>query len=99
MASDPDRTPEPGEVPREAPDAQADWSAGKQNANRLCYALVVLGVVLLLIDPMIDKYGYFAIESFWGFYGILGAAGCAVLALAGHALSAILKRPEDYYDR
>lgn len=71
----------------------------RRNVGRIVYALSALCALLLLIDPLVHKHGAFAIEHWWGFYGICGFAGCVVLVLAAKALRLIVMRPEDYHER
>ena len=52
----------------------------------------------MLIDPFIHKHGPFAIEHWWGFYGIYGFVGCVFLVLAAKELRKLVMRREDYYD-
>lgn len=94
-----DRVPEPQEIPRKTPDEQKNWIDQKKNVDRICFLLVAASLALLLIDPLIHKHGPFVIEHWWGFYGILGFAGCTAMALVARMLRTVLKRSEDYYDR
>ena len=94
-----DRTPEPAEIPRKAPDEQPTWIDHKKNVDRICYALYAVSAVLLLIDPLVQKHGPFEIEHYWGFYGIYGFIGCVFLVLAAREMRKLVMRSEDYYDR
>ena len=94
-----DRTPEPADTPRKAPDEKPTWFDHKKNVDLICYVLYAVSALLLVIDPFVHKHGPFAIEHWWGFYGIYGFIGCVFLVLAARAMRVILMRSEDYYDR
>lgn len=87
-----DRTPE---TPAERPGPLAD----PRMAERARYALYGLCALLLLVDPFLHKYGYFAIETLWGFYGLYAFIACVACVLIAKGLRRIVLRPEDYYDR
>ena len=84
------RNSRPGEKPR--------WLDYPGNVNRIVYALYAASALLLVIDPFIHKHGPFAIEHWWGFYGIYGFVCCFFLVLAAKELRKLVKRGEDYYD-
>ena len=94
-----DRTPEPAEIPRKAPDERPTWIDDRKNVDRICYALYGVSALLLVVDPLVHKHGYFALEHWWGFYGIYGFVGCVFLVLAAKELRKLVMRSEDYYDR
>ena len=74
------------------------WLDDLRNVDKIVYALYAICGVLLVIDPFIHKHGPFAIEHWFGFYGIFGFVACVALVLAAKQLRRILMRPEDYYD-
>lgn len=94
-----DRAPVPPEIPRKADDEPARWLDDKRNVKKICYALYAFSAALLVIDPFIHKHGPFAIEHWWGFYGVYGFVGCVFLVLAAKELRRLVMRSEDYYDR
>lgn len=94
-----DRAPEPPEVPMKQDGETVGWPYRKKNVNLICYVLYAISALLLLIDPLIHKHGPFAIEHWWGFYGIYGFVGCVFLVLAAKELRKLVMRSEDYYDR
>ncbi len=75
------------------------WLDDPRNVDRIVYALYAVCAVLLLIDPLVEKHGPYAIEHVWGFYGIYGFVGCVFLVLAAKELRKLVMRREDYYDR
>jgi nitric oxide reductase large subunit len=94
-----DARPEEARPPH-APDGEPRrWLDDRRNVDKIVYALYAVCAVLLLIDPLVHKHGPFAIEHWWGFYGIYGFVGCVFLVLAAKVLRLIVMRPEDYYDR
>lgn len=94
-----DRTPEPPEVPMKVDGEPIGWAYKKQNIKMICYALYTVSALLLVIDPFVKKKGPFAIEHWWGFYGIYGFVACFLLVLAAKELRKLVMRPENYYDR
>lgn len=75
------------------------WLDDMRNVDKLVYTLYGICAVLLLIDVFVPKHGPFAIEHWFGFYGIYGFVACVGLVLAARALRVVLIRPEDYYDK
>ncbi len=74
------------------------WLDDHRNVDKIVYALYAVCGLLLVIDPLIHKHGPFAIEHWFGFYGIYGFVACVALVLAAKELRRILMRSEDYYD-
>lgn len=68
------------------------------SAGTLLYGLYAACAVLLLVDLVLDRHGYFEIEHVPGFYAICGFVGSAVFVIAAKLMGAVLARPEDYYD-
>lgn len=93
-----DRLPEPDPVPRAGPDEPRRWLDEPRNVLKIVYGLYAVCALLLLIDPLVEKHGPFAIEHVWGFYDIYGFVGCVFLVLAAKVLRKIVMRVEDYYD-
>lgn len=81
-----------------AKDARRYWLDEPRNVDRIVYALYAVCALLLVIDPLIHKHGPFAVEHWFGFYGIYGFVGCVALVLGAKELRKLLMRPEDYYD-
>lgn len=75
------------------------WLDDPRNVDRLVYGLYAICVVLLLADFFADRHGPFAVEHWFGFYGIFGFVACVGLVLAAKELRKAIMRPENYYDR
>lgn len=97
MPSDP--KPEPARAPRAPEGEPARWLDDRRNVDRLVYALYAFAALLLLIDPLVEKHGPFAVEHWVGFYGIYALVGSVVLVLAARGLRQLVMRPEGHYDR
>ncbi len=97
MSSDPG--PEPIHAPRASKDEPPRWLDDRRNVDKVVYALYAFSAFLLVIDPLVEKHGPFAIEHWFGFYGIYGFVGCVFLVLAAKELRRLVLRREDYYDR
>ena len=69
------------------------------NGGKWMIALVVACACLLLIDGWIHKHGPYAIEHWWGFYGLYSFLACLGVAIVAIALRFFVKRGEDYYDQ
>lgn len=78
---------------------KAYWLDDRRNVEKLVRGLYLLCAALLLVDVFVPKHGPFAIEHWFGFYGIYGFVACVGLVLAAKELRKILMRPENYYDR
>ncbi len=88
-----------GEGARAADGRQRFWLDQTGNVNKIVYAVYAICAVLLAIDPLISRYGPFAIERWFGFYGLYSLAACVVLVIvAKQVLRRLVMRPEDYYD-
>jgi len=85
-------------VPRAPHNEPKRWLDDRGNVDKIVYALYGLCAALLLIDPLVEKHGPFAIEHWVGFYGIYGFVGCVFLVLAAKELRKLVMRREDYYD-
>ena len=83
----------------ETPPHERTWIDDPRNVDKIVYTLYAICALLILIDPWIHKHGPFAVEHYWGFYGIYGFVGCVFLVLAAKLMRVFLMRPEDYYDK
>ena len=82
-----------------SPSDNASGSSGKRRGRTVLIVLVLLCAGLILADAVYQKHPHFAVETWFGFYGLYAlAAGVAFLA-AGRLFRLLLARSEDYYDR
>ena len=93
MAGNPENSTE------NAADEKHRWLDNPKNVDKIVYGVYAISAFLLVIDPFIHKHGPFAIEHWWGFYGIYGFISCVFLVLAAKELRKLIMRREDYYDR
>ena len=93
MAGNPENSTE------NAADEKRRWLDNPKNVDKIVYGVYAISAFLLVIDPFIHKHGPFAIEHWWGFYGIYGFISCVFLVLAAKELRNLIMRREDYYDR
>ena len=78
-----------------------DWLTVKGRAARLLYAGCALGLLAELVYRFAgDSYGHphFGYEEWFGFSAGWGFVTFALLILSAHALGAVTRRGEDYYD-
>lgn len=74
------------------------WLDSPRNVDKVVWTLYAICTALLAVDVFIHKHGPFAIEHWFGFYGIYGFVACVGLVLAAKELRKIVMRREDYYD-
>lgn len=70
----------------------------RRTVDRMVWVLAAVCAVLLAIDWFVPKHGPFAIEHWFGFYGLFGLVACVGFILISKILRHIVIRPEDYYD-
>ena len=75
------------------------WLDNPRNIDRIVWTIYGICLALLLVDFFVPKHGPFAVEHWFGFYGIYGFVACVGLVLAAKEMRRIVMRPEDYYDR
>lgn len=70
-----------------------------RNVRRVIYGFFIALVLLLALEPFVQKHPHFTWEKWPGFYAVYGfvAYVCLVLA-AKYILRPLVKRNEDYYD-
>lgn len=87
---------------RPVPVRRADEPAHRLASAATIRALAIGGAVLLavitLLDLVVAKHGYFALEETFGFGSWYGFAACVVLVVLSKALGGALKRGDSYYD-
>jgi hypothetical protein len=70
-----------------------------KNIQRVLYGLFASLILLLALEPFVEKHPYFSWENWPGFYAIFGFVACVLLVLAAkYILRPLVKRDEDYYD-
>lgn len=62
--------------------------------------LLLCGICGLTVfaEFFIERPPHFTIDSFFGFFAVLGFTCCAVLIVIAKGIGLILKRKEDYYN-
>ncbi len=75
------------------------WLDRKENVTKVYWGVWILCALLLLVEPLVHKHGYFPAEQWFGFHGWFGFVACIALVLAAKGLRRFLKRSEDYYER
>ncbi|MGI9379535.1 MAG: hypothetical protein ACR2OW_07755 [Methyloligellaceae bacterium] len=89
----------PNESAENTKDEKPRWLDKPKNVDKIVYGVYAISAFLLVIDPFVHKHGPFAIEHWWGFYGIYGFISCVFLVIAAKELRKLIMRREDYYDR
>ncbi len=70
-----------------------------RNVQRLLRSFYGFLILLLLVDVLVVKHGYFPWEEATAFYAVFGFVACVVLVLlAKYVLRPLVMRREDYYD-
>ena len=70
-----------------------------KNNQRVLYGFIGSLVLLLVVEPFVNKHPYFSWEEWPGFYAVFGFVACVFLVLvAKYILRSLVKRDEDYYD-
>lgn len=70
-----------------------------KNIQRVLYGLFGSLILLLALEPFVEKHPYFSWEERPAFYAIYGFVACVFLVLvAKYILRPLVKREEDYYD-
>ena len=75
------------------------WLDDPRNVTKIYRGLLVVCAGLFAADLLYDKHAKFAVEEWFGFYGLYGFVACVFLVLAAKQLRKLLMRSEDYYDR
>ncbi len=79
-------------------DEKKYWLDEPNNVKKVFWAVCLLCAAVFVADAFYHKHIHFAVEGWFGFYGIFGFVACVGLVLAAKVLRKILIRPEDYYD-
>ncbi|MFW6077791.1 MAG: hypothetical protein ACOC71_08550 [Hyphomicrobiales bacterium] len=80
-------------------DERTYWLDDSRNVSRLVWLLVGVCVILAALEFTANRYGPFAIEHVFGFYGIFGFVASLVVVLLTRFLRPLVARREDYYER
>lgn len=75
------------------------WLDDSRNVDRIVWGVYAVCGFLLLIDVFVPRHGPFQVEHLMGFHAVFGFVAYVALVIAAEALRALVKRPEDYYDR
>ena len=69
-----------------------------RNVKRFLLVFYICLIVLLLIDPFIDKHGEFDWENMPAFFAAYGFVSCVLLIFIAKIMRFWIKRDENYYD-
>jgi uncharacterized membrane protein YcjF (UPF0283 family) len=75
------------------------WLDQPRNQRLLWRAFLVVLALTVLVEAFVHLHPHFAIESVFGFHAWYGLVACAAMIAVAKGLGALLKRPDDYYDR
>ena len=81
------------------PKKEFDYFDKPKNIRRLWFMLYAVCGLTVIPDLFTTRHAHFGIDSFFGFYALLGFVSCAILILFSKLVGLILKVKEDYYDR
>lgn len=70
-----------------------------RNVKILMQVFYTCCAILVVLDFVINRYTYHALENVWAFYPIYGFVGCVVLVVIAKWMRTFLMRDEDYYDK
>ena len=66
--------------------------------NLLVYALYAVCALLLLVDGLYHRHGYFGFEGWFGFYAFYGFGAYMLIVNSARLLRRLVRRDERYYD-
>ena len=69
-----------------------------KNVTRFLLVFYICLIVLLLVDPFINKHGDFEWENMPGFFAAYGFVSCVLLIFIAKIMRLWIKRDENYYD-
>ena len=69
-----------------------------QNIKLLWILLYAVCGIVLIPEFFLHREPHFLLDSFWGFFAILGFIACALLILFSKLIGFLLKVKENYYD-
>ena len=82
----------------ETPDKKY-WLDDPKNVKKVLYGLYILCALLISIDLIHHRHGYFEWEEFFGFYAFYGLGACVILVLLAKEMRKFVARHEEYYDK
>lgn len=85
-------------VPEKRVDEPQNWLVRPATIRLLWIVSIIMLVAITLLDLVVEKHGYFALEDAFGFGSWYGFGACVVLVFFSKALGAALKRKDSYYD-
>lgn len=80
------------------PDSRRYWLDRPDNVTTLYRWLWGMGVLLLLLDFVVQRHAEADFDVLFGFYGVYGFVACVALVLAAKLLRRAVMRREDHYD-
>lgn len=75
------------------------WLVRESTIKRLWVVFAVVLVATVLMDFFVQHERHFWLDGTFGFGAWFGFISCVVLILLAKAVGAVLKRPDNYYDR
>jgi hypothetical protein len=75
------------------------WLVRPDTIRKLWFGSSIVLALTVLADLVVEHHPYFGIDGTFGFGAWFGFVSCVVLVVGSKALGAILKQPDDYYDR
>jgi len=80
------------------PKSRSYWLDNRRNVDRLVWAIYAICIALFAVDWLVPKHGPFAVEHWFGFYGIYGFISCVGLVIVAKEMRRIVMRSEKFYD-
>ena len=79
--------------------SQDNWLVRPDSIRLLWRVFIAVLAVTVLADLAVVHHPHFGIDGTFGFAAWFGFLSCVVLIVFAKALGAVLKRPDDYYER
>lgn len=80
------------------PNGRRAWLDNRRNIDRIVWSIYAICAALFLADWFVPKHGPFAVEHWFGFYGVYAFIACVGLVFAAREIRRIVMRSEEYYD-
>jgi hypothetical protein len=81
-----------------SPSRNDHWLARPETVRLLWRGFLAILALTVLAELAIEKHPYFAVDGWLGFNAAFGFLACVGLIVVSKALSALLKRPDTYYE-